>query len=56
MPYKTRAELPEGVREHLPEHAQEVYRAAYNSAWDEYSDPKKRRSNESQEEATHKIA
>ncbi len=56
MPYKTRAELPESVREHLPEHAQEVYRAAYNSAWDEYGDPKKRRSNESQEEATHKVA
>jgi cation transport regulator len=56
MPYKTSAELPESVREHLPEHAQEVYRTAYNSAWDEYGDPKKRRGNESQDEAAHKVA
>jgi cation transport regulator len=36
MPYKTTADLPESVRDHLPEHAREIYRAAYNSAWDEY--------------------
>jgi len=36
MPYNTDADLPEGVRDHLPKHAQEIYRAAYNSAWDEY--------------------
>jgi len=28
--------LPESVRDNLPKHAQEIYRAAYNSAWDEY--------------------
>lgn len=36
MPYKTNAELPESVRDHLPSHAQSIYRAAYDSAYDEY--------------------
>jgi cation transport regulator len=36
MPYQRLSDLPERVREHLPHHAQEIYRAAYNSAWDEY--------------------
>ncbi len=36
MPYKSIKDLPGSVRENLPEHAQEIYRAAFNSAWDEY--------------------
>ncbi len=36
MPYQTLEDLPGSVREHLPEHAQEIYRAAFNHAWDEY--------------------
>lgn len=36
MPYDSLSDLPESVRDHLPHHAQEIYRAAYNSAWDEY--------------------
>ncbi|MGZ4960855.1 MAG: ChaB family protein [Methylomonas sp.] len=36
MPYKDLNDLPESVREHLPAHAQEIYRAAFNNAWDEY--------------------
>lgn len=36
MPYNKLTELPDGVRDHLPKHAQEIYRAAYNNAWDEY--------------------
>ncbi|HEX6506081.1 MAG TPA: ChaB family protein [Chloroflexota bacterium] len=36
MPYTEVADLPGSVREHLPAHAQEIYRAAYNNAWDEY--------------------
>ena len=36
MPYKNRAELPESVREHLPVHAQDIYKEAFDSAWDEY--------------------
>jgi cation transport regulator len=36
MPYDRLSDLPEAVREHLPQHAQEIFRAAFNSAWDEY--------------------
>ena len=36
MPYQKREDLPDSVRDHLPAHAQDIYRAAYNSAWDEY--------------------
>lgn len=36
MPYSRNADLPESVRDHLPEHAQDIFRAAFNSAWDEY--------------------
>lgn len=36
MPYDRLSELPDGVRDHLPKHAQEIYRAAFNNAWDEY--------------------
>ena len=36
MPYDKVGDLPESVREHLPHHAQEIYRAAYNSAYEEY--------------------
>lgn len=36
MPYDTLTVLPASVRDNLPRHAQEIYRAAYNSAWDEY--------------------
>jgi len=42
MPYKDLNDLPESVREHLPKHAQEIYRAAYNSAWDEYGQDEER--------------
>jgi cation transport regulator len=35
MPYATTAELPPAVR-HLPPHAQEIFRLAFNAAWDSY--------------------
>lgn len=56
MPYQHTNDLPESVREHLPAHAQEIYRAAYNNAWTEYDDPHRRRSGESREEVAHKVA
>ncbi len=37
MPYQNLNDLPEPVRKHLPKHAQEIYRAAFNSAWEVYS-------------------
>jgi cation transport regulator len=36
MPYDSRSELPESVRDNLPAHAQDIYKEAFNSAWDEY--------------------
>ncbi len=36
MPYDKIQDLPQDVREHLPEHAQEIFRAAFNNAYDEY--------------------
>ena len=56
MPYKTIDSLPDSVQEHLPKHAQEIYLAAFNNAWEEYRDPKDRRGKASQEEVAHKVA
>ncbi len=33
MPYRTNAELPSPVRNHLPGHAQDIYREAFNHAF-----------------------
>ncbi|MHB8875822.1 MAG: ChaB family protein [Myxococcaceae bacterium] len=35
-PYQTNDELPSAVRGHLPEHAQDIYREAFNHAWSRY--------------------
>lgn len=56
MPYKTVDELPEQVRESLPKHGQDIYKEAFNSAWDEYANPKDRKGDASQEEVSHKVA
>lgn len=36
MPYAKRSDLPNGVRDNLPPHAKDIYKEAFNSAWDEY--------------------
>jgi cation transport regulator len=56
MPYKSTRDLPDAVRDNLPEHAQDIFKEAFNSAWDEYADPDKRRGEESQEEVSFKVA
>jgi cation transport regulator len=56
MPYSTIEELPSTVRFNLPKHAQEIYKSAFNHAWDEYKDTKKRRTKETREEVSHKVA
>ena len=33
MPYRTNVELPPSVRSHLPAHAQDIYREAFNHAY-----------------------
>lgn len=56
MPYDTREDLPDSVRDSLPAGAQDIYLAAFNSAFEQYADPEKRRDGASQEEVAHKVA
>lgn len=56
MPYAKVEDLPERVRGNLPKHAQEIYKEAFNSAWEEYADPKSRRDGASREEVAHRVA
>lgn len=42
MPYDSVNDLPSSVKDHLPKHAQEIFRAAFNSAWDEYGHDEQR--------------
>ena len=56
MPYAKVSELPDSVTDNLPKHAQEIYKEAYNSAWDQYSDSDDRRGDASREETAHKVA
>jgi len=50
MPYATNADLPASVRMHLPAHAQDIYREAFNHAYAAHSGDIR------QEEAAHRIA
>jgi cation transport regulator len=36
MPYSTNDDLPASVRRHLPQHARDIYREAFNHAWQRY--------------------
>jgi cation transport regulator len=56
MSYKSISELPDSVRNHLPEHAQEIYREAFNHAWDEYAEPGRRRTGSTREEVAFRVA
>ncbi|NIF23937.1 putative cation transport regulator ChaB [Candidatus Pantoea multigeneris] len=56
MPYDSRSSLPDSVKHALPPHGQDIYVAAFNSAWDEYKDKKDRRDDNSREEVSHKVA
>ena len=38
MPYASNHDLPERVRTHLPRHAQDIFREAFNHAWQRYAD------------------
>jgi cation transport regulator len=50
MPYSDNEHLPPSVRGHLPPHAQDIYREAFNHAWNQYgADPRR-------EEIAHRVA
>ena len=38
MPYGKITELPKGVKNNLPKHAQEIYKEAFNSAEEQYDE------------------
>jgi cation transport regulator len=42
MPYASNDELPPAVADHLPPHAQDIFREAFNHAWDEYGGDEQR--------------
>ncbi len=50
MPYAGNADLPHSVSSHLPEHAQDIYREAFNHAYAAHA------GEDRQEEASHRIA
>ena len=50
MPYLTNDDLPFSVRGHLPDHAQNIYREAFNHAWQQYAGDTR------QEEIAHRAA
>jgi len=50
MPYASNADLPENLQRILPEHAQDIYREAFNHAFAAHRDEPR------QEEAAHRIA
>lgn len=56
MPYQSIDQLPDGVQDNLPKHAQEIYKEAFNSAWEQYADPEERRDDASREETAHRVA
>ena len=56
MPYHSKQELPDSVKHVLPAHAQEIYKEAFNSAWDQYNDIDDRRDDGRREETAHKVA
>lgn len=42
MPYDTKRELPDSVKDNLPDHAQDIYRKAFNNALDQYGQDEER--------------
>ena len=50
MPYRTNEDIAPRIRRHLPAGAQDIYRAAFNHAWDSYADSPRR------EEIAHRVA
>ncbi len=56
MPYKRIEELPDSVKNSLPEEGQHIFKKAFNSAWDQYKDKSGSKGNDSREETAHRIA
>jgi cation transport regulator len=56
MPYEKIDQLPASVRSSLSEQAQEIYKQAFNSAWEQNQDPDEEIDDASREETAHRVA
>jgi cation transport regulator len=56
MPYESLQALPSSIKTHLPLRAQEIYREAFNLAWEQYADLLARQGPASVEEAVSRSA
>jgi cation transport regulator len=56
MPYQNVSELPDSATNVLPNHAQDIYKEAFNSAYEQYKDPEERRDDADREEVAHRVA
>lgn len=50
MPYNSRNDLPDQVKDHLPPHAQDIYKEAFNNALSQYKDE------ENTDQRAHQVA
>jgi len=50
MPYLTNYDLPASIQHRLPEHGQDIFRQAFNHAWQQYADDPRH------EEIAHRVA
>ncbi|MDX2775881.1 putative cation transport regulator ChaB [Streptomyces caniscabiei] len=56
MPYSSISDLPENVTNVLPKHAQEIFKEAFNSAYDQYDKTEERRGDDTRENTARKVA
>lgn len=56
MPYASINELPKNVAGVLPIHAQEIFMAAFNNAYNEYKDPEDRKQDDDRENTARRVA
>lgn len=49
MLYRSKKDLPDPIKKHLPAAVQELYKEAFNNAWNQYKNPSKREDTEALE-------
>lgn len=56
MPYPSINDLPDNVRNPLPTHAQEIFKEAFNNAYEEYKNPEDRKKDGDRENTARRVA
>jgi cation transport regulator len=56
MPYQKREDLPKNVTNVLPPHAQDIFKEAFNSAYEQYKTSTARKQGGSREDAARRVA